>query len=113
MAVYDYSIDHVPAAPICEVYLGAGGSEPNSGPYRALIDTGADISVIPLPYLRRINAQQVGLDRARSVWGDARTVSVYAVSLRLEHLHLRAVRVLADEQSDEIVVGRNVLKRSG
>jgi predicted aspartyl protease len=111
MALYEYDANHVPAAPICEIYLGAGGGEPSFGPYKALIDTGADISVIPLPLIREISAQQVGRDRARSIWGDARTVTVYAVSLRIEHLHLRALRVVADEQSDEVVLGRNALNR--
>jgi predicted aspartyl protease len=111
MALYDYSVAHTPSAPVCEVYLGVGGGVPNFGPHLAIIDTGADISVIPLGYLRQVGAQQVGLDRARSIWGDARTVSVYAVSMRIEHLQLLALRVLADEQSDEIVLGRTVLNR--
>ncbi len=111
MAVYDYDVDYAPPAPVCQIYLGPGGDEANYGPYKALIDTGADISILPMDYLRQIGAPQVGRDRARSVWGDARSVGVYAVSFKLEGLHIRALRVLADEQGDEIVLGRTVLNR--
>ena len=90
---------------------GPGGGEANFGPYEALIDTGADISIIPIGYLRQIGAPQVGRDRARSVWGDSRSVIVYAVSFKLEGLQIKALRVLADEQGDEIVLGRTVLNR--
>lgn len=38
-------------------------------------------------------------------------MAVYAVSLQLEGLRLNALLVLADEQGDEIVLGRIVLNR--
>lgn len=111
MATYDYNVDYVPAAPVCQIYLGPGGGEATFGPYGALIDSGADISIIPMSYLRRISAPLIGRDRARSVWGDSRSVGVYAVSFKLEGLQIKTLRVLADEQGDEIVIGRTVLNR--
>lgn len=113
MAIYECSSAYVPAAPWCPIYLGAGGREPGFGPLEAVIDTGADMSVVPISYLRQVGAQRIGDGRARSLWGDARSVGVYAVSLRLEALHLNALRVLADDRGDEIVLGRIVLNRLG
>jgi predicted aspartyl protease len=111
MTVYDYSSVYVPAAPLCSITLGAGGREPSLGPLEALLDTGADICVVPIDYLRQVGAQQIGEGRARTLWGDARSVGVYAVSMQLEGLRLNALRVLADDRNEEIVLGRLVLNR--
>ncbi|MBI1879499.1 MAG: hypothetical protein HYR94_14985 [Chloroflexi bacterium] len=111
MSFYDYSADYSPAIPVCPVYLGPGGGKPTLGPLEAFIDTGADITVIPAKYLLQIRAKRVSRGRARSLWGDARTVDVYSVALTLNGLNIAALRVLADDQSDEIVLGRLILNR--
>lgn len=111
MAVYDYSSDYAPAAPVCPVYLGPGGADAAFGPYPALLDTGADYTVIPLSLLRQIGAPSIGHGRARGLWQASRTVTVYAVSLRVETLQMRALRVLAGDEGEEIILGRQVLNR--
>ena len=111
MSFYDYSVDYIPPMPICQIYLGPAGGELILGPLEAVIDTGADVSVFPARYLSQVTARRVGRDRARSLWGDVRDVNVYAVALSLNGLPIAALRILADEQSDEIVLGRIVLNR--
>lgn len=111
MSFHDYDAGYVPAAPVCHVFLGAGGKESTLGPLEAIIDTGADISVVPTNYLRQIRAQKISQGQAKSLWGDSRTVDVYAISMKLNGLHITAIRVLADEQGDEVVLGRSVLNR--
>ena len=111
MSFFEYSTSYEPLMPICEVFLGSGGSEPSLGPIEALVDTGADISIVPIAYLHTLRAQRVNRGRARSVWGDARTVDVYAVSLRLDGIEWKALQVLSDEVGMEIVLGRQVLNR--
>jgi predicted aspartyl protease len=93
------------------VYIGVGGERPLLGPIHALLDTGADISVIPMQYLRQLAIQSIRHSIARSIWGDRRTVGIYAISLHLDNLHLRAVQVLGYAQGDEIVLGRTILNR--
>jgi predicted aspartyl protease len=97
--------------PICTLYLGVGGQEPRLGPLDAVIDTGADITVVPLLYLRQLGVKAVSQGTARALWGDRRVVQLYTVSLRLDRLHLRALQVMADVQGDEIILGREVLNR--
>jgi hypothetical protein len=53
----------------------------------------------------------VSRGRARSLWGDARTVDVYAVALALDGLRVAALQALADDQGQEIVLGRILLSR--
>jgi predicted aspartyl protease len=111
VSVHPYNTDYFPSAPFCKVYIGAGGEPPLLGPIRALLDTGADISVIPMQYLQRLTIHPIRHSTARSIWGDRRTVDIYAISLRLDNLRLRAVQVLGDAQGDEIVLGRTILNR--
>ena len=111
MSFYEYSANYVPPMPICQVYLGPGGGETSLGPLEAVIDTGADVTVIPIEYLRQIKAKRVSRGRARSLWGDARTVDVYAVALAVNGLRVAALQALADDQGEEIVLGRLVLNR--
>lgn len=111
MSVHSYNAEYVPPMPVCTIYLGAGGEEPPLGPLEALIDTGADITIVPMTYLRQLGVYPLRQSMARSIWGDRRSVHVYAVSLKLENLYIRALQVLGDEQGDEIVLGRTILNR--
>ena len=111
MSFYEYSSDYIPSMPVCEVYLGPSGKEPTLGPLEAILDIGADVTVVPTKYLRQFGAKAMGTGRAHSIWGDSKPVELYAVSFRLDHLRFKALRVLADDTSDEIVLGRFVLNR--
>jgi predicted aspartyl protease len=111
MSFYEYSANYTPPIPTCQVYLGPGGGETRLGPLEALIDTGADITVIPIHYLRQIKAKRVSRGKARSLWGDTRTVDIYAVALAVNGLQVAALQTLADDQGEEIVLGRQVLNR--
>ena len=46
MSIHAYSVAYTPPMPVCTLYLGAGGEEPQMGPLEAVIDTGADITII-------------------------------------------------------------------
>ncbi|MBE7471440.1 MAG: hypothetical protein DPW09_44645 [Anaerolineae bacterium] len=88
-----------------------GGGETRLGPLEAVVDTGADITVIPIHYLRQIKAKRISRGKARSLWGDARMVDIYAVTLAVNGLQVAALQALADDQGEEIVLGRQVLNR--
>ena len=111
MNFYEYSAKYSPPIPVCELFLGAAGRESTLGPLEAIIDTGVDITVVPMRYLHQVGARRISGGRARSLWGDARDVNVYAISLKLNGLQFAALQVLADDLGDEIVVGRAVLNR--
>ena len=111
MSFYEYSSDYSPAMPVCEIYLGSVGDEPTFGPLEAILDYGADEVVVPTRYLRQIRAKRMSRARARSVWGDVKSVDLYLVSFALNGLRFNALRVLADNNGDEIIIGRFVLNR--
>ena len=111
MTTHSYSTNYSPPIPICTVLLGAGGQEPQLGPIEALIDTGADITVVPVRYLRQVGVRPVDQSVARSLWGDSQLVHVYAVSLRVANLQIRALQVIGDAHGNELILGRSVLNR--
>ena len=51
MSHYPYSTEYLPAAPVMEIRLGAPGMEPSSGFLEALVDTGADATIVPIAHL--------------------------------------------------------------
>jgi len=53
MSHYPYSTKYLPSAPVVEIRLGAPGAEPSSEFLEALIDTGADATLVPVAYLRK------------------------------------------------------------
>ena len=111
MSHYPYSNEHSPSAPVLEITLGAPGTPPTLGPLEAFVDTGADATLIPMRYLRRIEARKVDQAALRSQWGEHRLVSLYAVAVEIGRHRFAAAWVVGDEIGDEVVLGRNVLNR--
>jgi len=72
MSHYPYSTEYLPAAPVMEIRLGAPGTEPSSGFLKALVDTGADATIVPIPHLRQIKAKKIDQAILRSQWGERR-----------------------------------------
>lgn len=109
MTVYRYSGHYIPPAPIVKMRLGAPGTRPVLELMEALVDTGADATLVPLTILRQIKAQEVDRAFMRSQWGERWPVSLYAVAMDINGHHFDALRVVGDEVGEEVVLGRNVL----
>jgi predicted aspartyl protease len=110
MSNYPYDTMYDPPIPVCEITLTTPATDRRVG-LRAIIDTGADGTIIPVRYLRDIEARRAFETNLRSQWGEQRTVFLYLVDLTISKLTLSAVYVVGDEMGEEIVLGRNVLNR--
>lgn len=106
-----YSQQFVPSAPILPVMFGLPGEKPAFGPYDVLIDSGADISIVPKHLLVRWGIPSRVEASLRGQWGERRSVHLYVVDLQIGELLLPAVYVAGDEEGDEIILGRNVLNQ--
>ncbi|MEA3340548.1 MAG: retroviral-like aspartic protease family protein [Chloroflexota bacterium] len=111
MSHYSYSREYVPTAPVVEIRLGAPGTEAKSGLLKAFVDTGADVTLIPMKHLRRNGAKKVDQATLRSQWGERRMVALYAVATEINQHHFNAIRAVGDEIGDEVILGRNLLNR--
>lgn len=107
---YDNSYSFGPALPIVELQLQAIGAE-TAVRLTALIDSGADATIIPLPYLEQANIEQVG--RAQMRWGTHASSSydVYLGTIQIGTHTIFGVRILAEKQGSEAVLGRDVLNQ--
>jgi predicted aspartyl protease len=81
------------------------------GPFPAMVDSGADGTIVPQRYLDQINAPPTVEMNVRSHWGERRRVMLYLVDVRIGEINLPGIEVVGDEYSDEIVLGRDVLNR--
>jgi len=76
-----------------------------------MLDTGADITIVPAAHLQTIGADATYTTSLRSHWGESHPVSVYLVDLEIAGQYLPAIEVVADDQNDDILLGRNVLNK--
>lgn len=106
-----YLDDYFPAMPALVLRLGYPGEGLAVGPVTALVDTGADGTLIPQPLLDEIRAPLVDSKRIRSHWGEWRQALVFAVDMAVDDLQLPAIEVVGDEVGSDIILGRNVLNR--
>lgn len=99
-----------PAFPIAEftVISRATGHECQ---ITGLIDSGADGTIIPWKILHQIGARAVDEAWARNISGQRYAVRLYAVNLRIGTHTLFGIEVIANEQTDETIIGRDVLNQ--
>ena len=107
---YDSSYSAGPALPVVEFQLKAIGSD-EGVLVSALIDSGADATILSIDYLEQARVEQVG--RARMRWGPhvSGKYDVYLATIQIGPHTLFGVRVLADEQDGEAILGRDVLNQ--
>jgi len=108
-----YQQDRFPYAPVLPVRLSVPHEAAHADIFSALIDTGADFTLVPLACLVQIDAPESRYAYVRGLWGEQRQVTLYLVDLHLEGGVLPGVEVagIDDEDDQEIVLGRNVLNQ--
>jgi predicted aspartyl protease len=104
---HPYSPSFRPPAPVLAVRVAAPGREPAVG-LQALVDTGADLSVIPRSTVDALALPQVSSTRIQGVTGVAESAPVHAAMLQIAGAP-ELVEVVA--WGDEAILGRNVLNR--
>lgn len=106
---FSYDADYFPPAPSIEIWLGAPDAALAVGPIQALVDTGADVSIVPLHYIEPLNVQVDNRKYLRSQWGERRQVDTYWLDVGIGELRLPAIEIVADELGEDIIIGRNIL----
>lgn len=105
-AGFPYDRGRTPPAPVLPVRVaGPGGGGAAATP--ALVDTGADMSVIPARLAKDLRLPVVGELRVRGVTGSQR-VSLYGVELDVAGI---TVAVQAAAMGTHMLLGRDVLNR--
>jgi len=74
-----------------------------------LIDSGADVTLIPIHLLNAIGARQTKTRQLRGVTGIAKRVGLYLVSIYVSTHIIHSVYVVAGDKKAEAILGRDVL----
>lgn len=107
---FDYDATYSPAAPVVEIEV----TSDHPGATRvisALIDSGADATLLPKDLLTQLRAQPVDVRILRTVTGARTTVNLYRVQLRIGPHHLRNVRAVGIDPTEGAILGRDVLNQ--
>ena len=111
MTSHTYSRDYFPAMPTLEIYLGLPSEAPFLGPLTAVLDTGADGTLVPARTLARFRTAETDRAWIVSQWGEYRLAKAYMLDVHIGSLRLPAIRVVSDERGKEVILGRDVLNK--
>lgn len=80
----------------------------------AILDTGSDCTLIPIPLLQRVNARIVARAIQIPVGGVIAVAIPYVVGMAFDQYHLPALRVFGCSESDigdMLLIGRDLMNR--
>ncbi len=107
---FQYDANYDPAMPVIDIGIGRAMAEISLS-LIALVDSGADATMIPVRYLQQIRARRSRAKWMRGTAGGRIMIHLYPISLRLGPLTLAHLEVVGDTQNDEVIVGRDVLNQ--
>ena len=105
---YTYDTSYVPSMPIIELLIGRAQATPLLH-ITAIVDSGADATMIPVSYLKQIGARKGKQAVVRSYFGTRDLVDRYDVSLQFANFTRSQVSVVGVTQTMEAVIGRDIL----
>lgn len=108
---FSYNHHYFPPAPSVQIRLSEPGGPFIVGPLEAIVDTGADASIVPIEHLEPLSMAVNDRKALRSQWGERRMVETYLLDLGIGDLKLPLIEVVADELGAEIILGRNALNK--
>ncbi|MDY7077876.1 MAG: aspartyl protease family protein [Chloroflexota bacterium] len=108
---YSYSADYAPSMPVVDVTLVAPHSGEEIGPELALVDSGADGTLIPVDLLEQIGLVSIATGRLIWLWRESLPVSIYIVRIKIGPYVLPRVHVAGVPTGTDLVLGRNVLNQ--
>lgn len=111
MISFDYDTAYDPSMPVAEVTVVHPNRPRAISRCMALIDTGADGTMLPADLLQSIDAPLIGDATMRWVIGAGEVVDVYLVQVRVGPYEVGAVRAVALPVGSEAILGRDMLNQ--
>lgn len=108
---YAYSDAYTPEAPAVEIGVYSPGQPENQTRLTLLLDTGADVTALPLRLLNRIAAGYLETVTLRGITGGRVRVDMYQVMIQVGPHTVGAVRVVGVAATTDAVLGRDVLNQ--
>ncbi len=110
MAVYtyDYDLAYIQSMPTVKIQIGRPDSVASFS-LSALVDSGADATMIPVSYLEEVAAIKRRRVSIRGISGRRAGANLYTVSLQFAHYQRQRIDVVGNADTDEVIIGRDVL----
>jgi predicted aspartyl protease len=108
---YSYDSNYNPAAPIVQIGLSPSGQTGVREEITALVDSGADATMIPVEILTAAGARYVEQRQMRGVVGQAIRVNLYLIAVHLGGHVLHGIRAIGLDHAEEAIIGRDVLNQ--
>ncbi|MCP4360028.1 MAG: hypothetical protein GY796_18645 [Chloroflexi bacterium] len=105
---FDYNRRYSPSAPFVEIEVGNYDGDDFPITIIAQVDSGADATMLPILVLESVGARFEETRYVRDFMEGSHIVDVYSVALRLVEQTFY-LRVVAQENTDEGIVGRDIL----
>lgn len=109
--IQSYARDRFPPIPAIAVSFAIPDSYDWQNPITAIIDSSADITIVPLELLRQYRAPFLKRVVLKSQWAERQAVHLHEVDIRIGESVLPGIDVAGDPNSEEVILGRNVLNR--
>ena len=100
-----YDTTYMPSAPVITIQV----RDRKEVRLTALVDSGADATMIPINILRSIGAHRVDTMQMRGITGVAQPVGLYSVMIQISSHILPSIHVIATARGSEVIPGRDVL----
>lgn len=97
-----------PPAPALEIILTNPLSGRRSAYYHAILDTGADITVVPAKMLSQLSLSPMRRERVSGLWGGSSVVKLYVVDVEIAGQTFTGTEVVESPTEKQILIGRNL-----
>lgn len=103
--------DYNPSMPVITIGVSKPGGKTAAATLEAIIDTGADGTLIPLNILTAAGAKLIDSAHLRGITGHREPVALYLATIHIGPIQIHGVRVAAMLPDDEAILGRDVLNK--
>lgn len=107
----EYDRSYEPAMPVLTIGLSASGIETPAIQLTALIDSGADGTMLPRSLLKQAGAWFAQQRLMRGVIGKPVTVDLYLTAVTIHNHTIHGIRAVALDDTQEAIIGRDVLNQ--
>lgn len=108
---FEYSRSYDPVAPVIDIEIDGYQPSLNRVAQTALVDSGADATMIPSNILRQIGADFLETRRIRGVTGISQRVRIYVVAIHIGSQIIHGIRAIEMPSGEETILGRGVLNQ--
>ena len=108
---YSYGAEYLPPAPMLEIGISGINDSHAQLHLVALVDSGADATMIPQKLQRQVKASLVRQQVIRGITGQGALVNLYRIQLYLGATIVRHMLVVAAPDGVEAILGRDLLNQ--